>query len=79
MAVIEYARVSPHEQNLDLRIDSLKRAGCDEIYTEQASGTNIIGSRFTFSHRENQCFGMILISEMLARGTIHGKEWRYDA
>lgn len=38
MAVIGYARVSTHKQNLDLQIDALNRSGCDEIYTEQASG-----------------------------------------
>ncbi|MGH1337899.1 MAG: recombinase family protein [Aureispira sp.] len=62
---IGYARVSTQEQNLDLQQDALKKAGCEKIIVDTASGKN--------SQRE----GLAQLKLLLRAGDIL-VVWRLD-
>ena len=62
---IGYARVSTHEQNLDLQKDALKKAGCEKIVVDIASG------------KKTQRSGLDQVRELLRKGDVLAV-WRLD-
>ena len=62
---IGYARVSTHEQNLDLQRDALTAAGCDKIIEDTASGGKV------------QRDGLGRVRELLRKGDVL-VVWRLD-
>lgn len=62
---IGYARVSTLEQNLNLQVDALKKAGCEKIITDEVSGS--IADRP----------GLIKLKEILRKGDTL-VVWRLD-
>jgi len=44
--IFGYARVSTREQNLDLQLDALKKAGCERVFKESISGSSLSRPEF---------------------------------
>jgi DNA invertase Pin-like site-specific DNA recombinase len=68
--LVGYARVSTHDQNLDLQRDALTKAGCERIFEDRASGArdDRPGLTAALSHlREGDCF-VVWKLDRLGRG-----------
>src|SRR5215213_5906856 len=70
---IGYARVSTHEQTLDLQRDALKKAGCEQIFTDTVSGTKEErkGLREALSHLRQRNTLVVWRLDRLGRSLRH--------
>jgi DNA invertase Pin-like site-specific DNA recombinase len=62
--LIGYARVSSHDQNLDLQIKALKKAGCKKIFDDKTSGSRSVRAASVLLNRP----GLAKAMEMLRDG-----------
>src|SRR3954469_20103173 len=71
--LIGYARVSTHEQNLDLQQDALKNAGCTKTFTDTVSGGTAErpGLAETFSHLREGDTLVVWRLDRLGRSLTH--------
>ena len=54
---VGYALVSTRDQNLDLQLDVHKRAGCERIYQDVASGSTTAWAAFGTNYLANSGLG----------------------
>ena len=68
-----YARVSTHDQTLNLQLDRLKEAGCEKIFTDHISGTKAErpGLADAISHLRAGDTAVVSRSDRLGRSLRH--------
>ena len=71
--LIGYARVSTHDQTLNLQLDRLKEAGCEKIFTDHISGTKAErpGLADAISHLRAGDTAVVSRSDRLGRSLRH--------